>query len=67
MRMRLLIVAALSATLLACAHAPTDDTMADDGSDAAKTEADAPKMRCVREKGTGFRLKNRRICTAVDG
>lgn len=65
MTLRVFLVSVLSATLLACANAPSQDAAAGDDLNAASADAEAPRMRCVREKVTGFRLKGKRICTTV--
>ena len=65
MTLRAFLVSILCATLFACANAPTQNAVAGDDSNRTGAEAEAPKMRCVREKVTGFRLKGKRICTTV--
>jgi len=75
---RTFLILVLAAGLSACATNSTDasgdtataDTATADTATADTATADTatkkPKMRCYREKNTGFRLGGKRVCEPVD-
>ena len=68
---RTFLILVLAAGLSACATNSTDasgesgDTATADTA-TADTATEKPKMRCYREKNTGFRLGGKRVCEPVD-
>ena len=65
---RTFLILVLAAGLSACATNSTDasgDTATADTA-TADTATKKPKMRCYREKNTGFRLGGKRVCEPVD-
>ncbi|MDJ0812429.1 MAG: membrane lipoprotein lipid attachment site-containing protein [Woeseiaceae bacterium] len=56
----------LAAALTACAS--TGDGQAGEGSEqvASADSEEKQKMRCYREKGTGFRLGGKRVCVPAE-
>ena len=63
---KILLSFVLAAALSACASKPPgEDTEVADTAPAT-TESEQPKMRCYREKTTGFRLGGARICKPIE-
>ena len=63
---RILLSIALAAALSACASTPAGHgTEVADAAPAA-SDSEKPKMRCHREKNTGFRLGGARVCTPIE-
>ena len=61
---RTFLILVLAAALSACASTATENA-AESDSAATAVEVDKPKMRCYREKNTGFRLGGKRVCEPV--
>ena len=54
----------LAAALSACAS--TGEQAGEDGEKVAAATEEKQKMRCYREKNTGFRLGGQRVCVPVE-
>jgi len=62
---KLFLFLVLAAGLSACASTATESS-AEGGETTAKAEGEKPRMRCYREKNTGFRLGGERVCEPID-
>ena len=62
---RTFLILLLAAGLSACASTATENS-AGEGDEAVAAETEEPKIRCYREKNTGFKLGGKRVCTPVD-
>ena len=63
---RTFLILVLAAGLSACATNSTDASGESGDTVTADTATEKPKMRCYREKNTGFRLGGKRVCEPVD-
>ncbi len=63
---RTFLILVLAAGLSACATNSTDASGTSGDTATANTATEKPKMRCYREKNTGFRLGGKRVCEPVD-
>ena len=63
---RTFLILVLAAGLSACATNSTDASGESGDTATANTATEKPKMRCYREKNTGFRLGGKRVCEPVD-
>ena len=62
---RVFLFLVLAAGLCACAGTATDTSAEGGDATTAAAESDKPKMRCYREKNTGFRLGGKRVCEPI--
>jgi uncharacterized protein YceK len=62
---RTLLILVLAAALSACASIATENASTSKDAAATTVEGDKPKMRCYREKNTGYRLGGKRVCEPV--